>query len=63
MQTIQEQPGRCLGCLVVAATDEVPGSLLLSPKAAAEARALRPEDSYSRAILLAITILLFVASM
>lgn len=45
MQTIQEHPGRCLGCLVVAATEAVPPS----PVIAALASASRPEaeDSWS----------------
>lgn len=35
MHTMQEQPGRCLGCLVVVATDEAPGSLMLPTTGAA----------------------------
>ena len=34
MQTMQEQPGRCLGCLEVVATDEDPGSLMFPPAGA-----------------------------
>lgn len=53
MQTIQEQPGRCLGCFVVAATDEVvPAPPGLSPRIAAFAKVSRPEeDSLSGSIL------------
>ena len=47
MHTMHEQPGRCLGCFVVVATDVVPGSAVLSPRIAALAKASRPEDSFS----------------
>lgn len=47
MHTIQEQPGRCRGCLVVAPADDSAGSTKFSPKTAALARASKPEGSCS----------------
>lgn len=45
MQTMQEQPGRCLGCFVVAATvGVVPAPPGLSPRIAALAKVSRPEE-------------------
>jgi len=47
MHTMQEQPGRCLGCLVVAPADDSAVSTRFSPRAAALARASKPDTSYS----------------
>lgn len=47
MQTMQLQPGRCRGCLVVAPTEGSPKSPILSPKTASVAKASRPEGSQS----------------
>lgn len=62
MHTMQLQPGRCLGCLVVAPTEVSPMSPALSPRTAALARASKPEDSHSGARLLLSTILRFLKS-
>lgn len=60
MQTMQEQPGRCLGCRVVVATDEDPGSLMLPPTAAPfVAASTFPRDSTG---LRLVTALLLVKS-
>lgn len=61
MHTMQVHPGRCLGCLVVAA-DDSEGSLRLSPKTAALARASKPEGSISWDDLLFSAILRFLKS-
>lgn len=45
MHTMQVQPGRCLGCLVVAPADKSKGLTRLSPKIARLARASSPEGS------------------
>jgi len=47
MHTMQEQPGRCLGCLVVAPADDSAVSTRFSPRAAAQARASKPDASCS----------------
>lgn len=47
MHTIQVQPGRCRGCLVVAPTEGSPESPTLSPSTAALAKASKPEGSRS----------------
>lgn len=62
MQTIQLQPGRCRGCLVVAPTDGSAESPTLSPRTAALAKASKPEGSRSRADLWLPTILRFLKS-
>lgn len=62
MQTMHVQPGRCLGCLVVAPTDASPDSSILSPRAAAVARASKPEGSCSRVFLSLSTALRFLKS-
>jgi hypothetical protein len=62
MHTIQEQPGRCLGCLVVAPADESVGSMRFSPKTAKLARASKPEGSCSWINLLFSTIRRFLKS-
>lgn len=61
---MQEQPGRCLGCLVVVATDVVPELSALSPRMAALAKASKPDDdSCSWVGLVNAAILLFLKSM
>lgn len=62
MHTMQEQPGRCLGCFVVVAIDVVPASAALSPRIAALAKASRPEDSCSWDSLWLVDVLLFLSS-
>lgn len=52
MQTMQVQPGRCLGCFVVAPTKDSAKSSMLSPKTAAVANASNPEGSPSLDALL-----------
>lgn len=49
MQTMQEQPGRCRGCFVVAPTptEGSPKSPMLSPSTATVAKASNPEGSQS----------------
>lgn len=63
MHTMQEQPGRCLGCLVVVATDEAPGSLMSPPTDAAFTRASWTADSQASADLWLVANLLFLSSM
>lgn len=62
MHTMQEQPGRCRGCFVVAPTEVSPESPALSPRTAALARASKPEGSHSGAGLRLSTILRFLES-
>lgn len=62
MHTIQEQPGRCLGCLVVAPAEESVGSMKFSPKTAKLASASKPEGSCSWINLLFSTIRRFLKS-
>ena len=62
MHTMHEHPGRCLGCLVVVATDAPPGSLALSPRTAVLGRASRVAESCSCTILWLINILCFLNS-
>ena len=62
MHTMHEQPGRCLGCFVVVATNAASGSATLSPRIAALAKASRPEASCSGVGLGSAAILLFFNS-
>lgn len=62
MHTMQEHPGRCLGCLVVAATEPAVGSFALSPSNAALARASRSEGSCSCNDLWFVAVLRFLKS-
>lgn len=47
MHTMQVQPGRCRGCLVVITKEGSPESSVESPKTAALAKASSPEGSHS----------------
>lgn len=49
MHTMQVQPERCRGCLVVGSVDGSSASTALSPKTAAVAKASKPEGSSSSA--------------
>lgn len=63
MQTMQEHPGRCRGCLVVAPTEGSGKFPKLSPNTAAVANASKPEGgSHSTPALLLSAILRLLKS-
>lgn len=62
MHTMQVQPGRCRGCLVVAPTEGSPESPASSPRTAALAKASKPEGSCSSSSLWLSAILRFLQS-
>lgn len=62
MQTMQVQPERCRGCLVVVSADGSSASTASSPKTAAVAKASKPEGSGSSVKVGLSLILLFFTS-
>lgn len=62
MHTMQEQPGRCLGCLVVVAMDGPPASLVLLAIAVGCPMASGFEDSWTFPVLRSAPSLCFFSS-
>ena len=62
MHTMQVQPGRCRGCLVVGPADGPSGSPASAPKTAAVAKASKPEGSRNWGTLRLSVILRFLDS-